>query len=66
MTSLEGWSSTIELHPQKENGAVDEARTRDLHLGKVALYQLSYYRMRETPEKCGRRDSNSYVWDTGT
>ncbi len=25
-------------------GAVDEARTRDLHLGKVALYQLSYYR----------------------
>ena len=26
------------------NGAVDEARTRDLHLGKVALYQLSYYR----------------------
>ena len=27
-----------------ENGAVDEARTRDLNLGKVALYQLSYYR----------------------
>ena len=26
-------------------GAVDEARTRDLHLGKVALYQLSYYRI---------------------
>ena len=26
------------------NGAVDETRTRDLHLGKVALYQLSYYR----------------------
>ena len=24
--------------------AVDETRTRDLHLGKVALYQLSYYR----------------------
>ena len=44
VTSLEGWSSTIELHPQNENGAVDEARTRDLHLGKVALYQLSYYR----------------------
>ena len=71
MTSLEGWSSTIELHPQgvalsekapewrlsvrnahrfRERafpvGAVDEARTRDLHLGKVALYQLSYYRIR--------------------
>ena len=28
----------------RKNGAVDEARTRDLHLGKVALYQLSYYR----------------------
>ena len=45
VTSLEGWSSTIELHPQK-NGAVDGSRTRDIHLGKVALYQLSYYRMR--------------------
>ena len=29
----------------EKNGAVDEARTRDLNLGKVALYQLSYYRM---------------------
>ena len=27
------------------HGAVDETRTRDLHLGKVALYQLSYYRI---------------------
>jgi hypothetical protein len=26
-------------------GAGDEARTRDLNLGKVALYQLSYSRM---------------------
>ena len=25
-------------------GAGNEARTRDLNLGKVALYQLSYYR----------------------
>lgn len=25
--------------------ATDEARTRGLHLGKVALYQLSYYRI---------------------
>ena len=31
----------------KQNGAVDGARTRDLHLGKVALYQLSYYRIME-------------------
>jgi hypothetical protein len=26
-------------------GAEDEARTRDLNLGKVALYQLSYFRL---------------------
>ena len=28
--------------------AGDEARTRDLHLGKVALYQLSYSRIFST------------------
>ena len=27
-----------------ENGAGNEVRTRDLNLGKVALYQLSYSR----------------------
>jgi hypothetical protein len=27
------------------SGAEDEARTRDLNLGKVALYQLSYFRI---------------------
>jgi hypothetical protein len=27
-----------------EAGADDEARTRYLHLGKVALYQMSYIR----------------------
>ena len=27
------------------NGAEDEIRTRDLNLGKVALYQLSYFRI---------------------
>ena len=27
------------------NGADDEARTRYLHLGKVALYQMSYIRI---------------------
>ena len=48
VTSLEGWSSTIELHPRY--GAVDGIRTRDIHLGKVALYQLSYYRI-SAPEK---------------
>ena len=33
------------------NGAVDEARTRDLNLGKVALYQLSYYRISGADEE---------------
>ena len=28
-----------------KNGAGNEVRTRDLNLGKVALYQLSYSRM---------------------
>ena len=28
------------------NGAGNEARTRDLNLGKVALYQLSYSRVK--------------------
>ena len=28
-----------------ESGAGNEARTRDLNLGKVALYQLSYSRI---------------------
>ena len=33
--------------PGSETGAGDESRTRDLNLGKVALYQLSYSRARE-------------------
>ena len=35
------------------NGADDEARTRYLHLGKVALYQMSYIRI-----WCLRTESN--------
>ena len=31
----------------ESTGAEDEARTRDLNLGKVALYQLSYFRIYE-------------------
>ena len=30
------------------DGAGNESRTRDLNLGKVALYQLSYSRIGET------------------
>ena len=33
------------LHQGEEIGAGDESRTRDLNLGKVALYQLSYSRI---------------------
>ena len=37
--SLEGWGSTIELHPHVINiGAEDEIRTRDPRLGKAMLY----------------------------
>lgn len=32
----------------EEAGAGNEARTRDLNLGKVALYQLSYSRLEQT------------------
>jgi hypothetical protein len=32
---------------QTRIGAGDETRTRDINLGKVALYQLSYTRVRE-------------------
>ena len=31
-------------------GAADEARTRYLHLGKVALYQMSYGRILGNPD----------------
>ena len=41
-----------------KNGAADEARTRYLHLGKVALYQMSYGR---THGASGRNRTN----DTG-
>ena len=42
-----------EISPQKKpprrvvkSGVADEARTRYLHLGKVALYQMSYGRIK--------------------
>ena len=33
----------------KKSGAGNEVRTRDLNLGKVALYQLSYSRKKRSP-----------------
>src|SRR3990167_8829065 len=35
--------------PVLQTGAGNESRTRDLNLGKVALYQLSYSRFKEPP-----------------
>jgi hypothetical protein len=37
------------LKRKRKNGAGDGIRTRDIDLGKVALYQLSYSRSEETP-----------------
>ena len=53
--SVTGWCSnqlSYRAIPEQllllHNGAADEARTRYLHLGKVALYQMSYGRILET------------------
>ena len=40
-------------------GASDEARTRYLHLGKVALYQMSYTRILGPPQRILRGDGAS-------
>ena len=36
---------------QKKNGASEEVRTLDIHLGKLVLYQLSYARVRVEVQK---------------
>ena len=41
VTSLEGWSSTIELHPHIKNGRDDRIRTCDILLPKQARYQTA-------------------------
>ena len=53
--SVTGWGSNqlsyraiLEQLLLLHYGAADEARTRYLHLGKVALYQMSYGRILET------------------
>ncbi len=43
-SSLPRKRSTPELHRQLKKRAEDEARTRDLQLGRLPLYQLSYSR----------------------
>ena len=54
--SVTGWCSNqlsyraiLEQRLLLHNGAADEARTRYLHLGKVALYQMSYGRILGNP-----------------
>ena len=42
------WGGPVRLARQPY-GAGNEARTRDLNLGKVALYQLSYSRTIQVP-----------------
>ena len=46
--------------PGQENGAEDGTRTRDPHLGKVMLYQLSHFRsnVATTIRWCREPDSN--------
>ena len=46
-----------------KSGAADEARTRYLHLGKVALYQMSYGRMAESLVLSrSLRATNAIIW----
>ena len=46
-SSLPRKCSTTELHWQNLFRAEDEAQTRDPQLGRLMLYQLSYFRRRE-------------------
>jgi len=43
-----------------KNGAGDAIRTRDIQLGRLALYQLSYTRL--IPESLSERLSNGGEW----
>ena len=42
------WKRRCKIKPnENKNGASEEVRTPDVHLGKVMLYQLSYARIRK-------------------
>ena len=43
--------NSFKLRGIKQNGAGEETRTLDVHLGKVVLYQLSYACLREVENK---------------
>ena len=55
-SSLPRKRSTPELHWLMR--AEDEVRTRDPQLGRLMLYQLSYFRDLFTKKKWGEKDSN--------
>ena len=44
-TRIYRWSQQALFKQEGEIGAGNETRTRDFHLGKVVLYQLSYSRV---------------------
>ena len=46
------------------NGAEDGTRTRDPHLGKVMLYQLSHFRSKIRPPSWGGAESQIRTGDT--
>jgi hypothetical protein len=50
VTLSQSTNKKFHLESRDGIGAEDEARTRDLNLGKVALYQLSYFRI--VPQFC--------------
>ena len=68
--SVTGWCSNqlsyraiLEQPLLLRYGAADEARTRYLHLGKVALYQMSYGRMVESLVLSrSLRATNAIIW----
>jgi hypothetical protein len=53
----------IEGIKRRKNGAGEETRTLDIHLGKVTLYQLSYARSRKAGAKIhsGRPQRKTFV-----
>jgi hypothetical protein len=44
-------NSTTKVFPKNGKRAKDETRTRDPNLGKVVLYQLSYFRILSSSDK---------------
>ena len=65
-SSLPRKRSTPELHrlvvtfPSESDGAEDEIRTRDIQLGRLTLYQLSYSRLTSMRLFCGGNRIRTY------